>query len=86
MPISFQTAENHMKALKSLLIKLPTLMALVSTIVFFIIAICSNPIIPIRLMHQSISLFSQTPLSFLVWLLLSALMGVLTLTRRKPKQ
>ena len=86
MPISFQTAENHMKALKSLLIKLPTLMALVITIVFFIIAICSNPIIPIRLMHQSISLFSQTPLSFLVWLLLSALMGVLTLTRRKPKQ
>ena len=36
--MSFQTAENHMKALKSLLIK-PTLMALVSTIVFFIIAI-----------------------------------------------
>ena len=86
MPISFQTAQNHMKALKSLLIKPPTLMALVSTIVFFIIAIFSNPIIPIPLMHQSISLFSQTPLSFLVWLLLSALMGVLTLTRRKPKQ
>jgi len=83
---SFKTAENHMKALKSFLIKLPTLMALVSSIVFFIIAICSNPIIPIRLMHQSISLFSQTPLSFLVWLLLFALMGVLTLTRRKPKQ
>ena len=85
MPMSFQTAENQMKALKSFLIKLPTAMALVSMIVFFIIAICSNPIIPIRLMHQSISLFSQTPLSFLVWLLLSALMGVLTLTRRKPK-
>ena len=86
MPMSFQTAENQMKALKSLLIKLPIAMALVSMLVFFIIAICSNPIISIRLMHQSISLFSQTPLSFLVWLLLSALMGVLTLTRRKPKQ
>ena len=84
MPISFQTAENHMKALKSLLIKLPTLMALVSTIVFFIIAICSNPIIPIRIMHQSISLASQAPLSGSVWLLLYALMCVLALTRRKP--
>ena len=86
MPMSFQTAENQIKALKSLLIKLPTATVLGSMLVFFIIAICSNPIIPIRLMHQSISLFSQTPLSFLVWLLLSALMGVLTLTRRKPKQ
>jgi O-antigen/teichoic acid export membrane protein len=85
MPMSLQIAENQMKALKSLLIKLPTVMALVSTIVFFIIAIFSNPIIPIRLMHQSISLFSQTSLSFLVWLLLSALMGVLTFTRYKPK-
>ena len=84
--MSLQTAENQMKALKSLLIKLPTLMALVSTIVFFIIAICSNPIIPIRIMHQSISLASQIPLSFSVWLFLFALMGVLALTRRKPKQ
>ena len=85
MPISFQTAENHMKALKSFLIKLPTLMALVSTIVFFIIVICSNPIIPIRIMHQSMSLASQAPLSGAVWLLLSTLMSVLALTRRKPK-
>jgi len=83
MPMSFQTAENQMKALKSLLIKLPTAIALVSMIVFFIIAICFNPIIPIRIMHQSISLASQTPLSFVVWLLLSVLMCVLALTRPK---
>ena len=83
MSMSIQTAENQMKALKSLLIKLPTAIALVSMIVFFIIAICFNPIIPIRIMHQSISLASQTPLSFAVGLLLSALMGVLALTRRK---
>ena len=36
-------------------------------------------------MHQSISLASQAPLSGAVWLLLSALMSVLALTRRKPK-
>ena len=83
MPMSIQTAKNRMKALKSLLIRLPTMMALVSMIVFFIIAICFNPMIPIRMMHQSISLASQTPLSFSVWLLLSALMGILALTRRK---
>jgi len=83
MPMSFQTAENQMKALKSLLIKLPTMMLLVSMLVLFIIAICSNPMIPIRMMHQSISLASQTPLSGVVWLLLSALMGVLALNRRK---
>ena len=83
MPMSFQAVEKQMKALKSLLIKLPTTMALVSMIVFFIIAICSNSIIPIRIMHQSISLASQTPLSFSVGLLLSVLMGVLALTRRK---
>jgi hypothetical protein len=83
MPMSFQTAENQMKALKSLLIKLPTAIALVSMIVFFIIAICFNPMIPTLIMHQSISLASQTPLSFLAWLLLSALMGVLALTQRK---
>jgi len=83
MSMSIQTAENQMKALKSLLIKLPTATALGSMLVFFIIAICSNPIIPIRIMHQSISLASQTPLSFAVGLLLSALMGVLALTRRK---
>ena len=81
--MSFQIAENQMKALKSLLIKLPTAMALVSMVLFFIIAICFNPMIPILIMHQSISLASQTPLSFSVWLLLSALMGVLALTRRK---
>ena len=46
MPMSFQTAENQMKALKSLLIKLPTTIALVSILVFFIIAICFNPMIP----------------------------------------
>jgi TRAP-type mannitol/chloroaromatic compound transport system permease large subunit len=87
MPMSLQTAENQMKALKSLLIKLPTAMALVSVLlVFFIIAICSNPMIPIRIMHQSMRLASQIPLSLLVWLLLFALMGVLALTRRKPKQ
>ena len=56
MSMSIQTAENRMKALRSLLIKLPTAMALGSMLVFFIIAICSNPIIPIRIMHQSISL------------------------------
>jgi hypothetical protein len=83
MPMSFQTAENQMKALKSLLIKLPTAIALVSMLVIFIIAICVNPMIPILMMHQSISLSSHVPLSFSVWLLLSALMGVLALTRRK---
>jgi hypothetical protein len=83
MSMSIQTAENRMKALKSLLIRLPTAMALVSMLVFFILAICFNPMIPIRMMHQSISLASQTPLSFSVWLLLSALMGILALTRRK---
>ena len=83
MPMSFQAVENQMKALKSLLMKLPTAIALVSMIVFFIIAICFNPIIPIRIMHQSISLASQTPLSFAVWLLLSVLMCVLALTRPK---
>ena len=83
MSMSIQTAENQMKALKSLLIKLPTATALGSMLVFFIIAICSNPIIPIRIMHQSISLASQPPLSFSVGLLLSVLMGVLALTRRK---
>ena len=83
MSMSFQTAENQMKALKSLLIKLPTAIALVSMLVIFIIAICVNPMIPILMMHQSISLSSHVPLSFLVWLLLSALMGVLALIRRK---
>lgn len=83
MSMSFQTAENQMKALKSLLIKLPTAIALVSMILIFIIAICFNPMLPIRMLHQSISLASQAPLSFAVWLLLSALMGVLALTRRK---
>ena len=81
--MSFQTAENQMKALKSLLIKLPTAIALVSMLVIFIIAICVNPMIPILMMHQSISLSSHVPLSFSVWLLLSALMGVLALIRRK---
>jgi len=81
MPMSFQAAENQMKALKLLLITL----VLVIMIVFFIIAICSNPIIPIRMMHQFISLASQTPLSVAVWLFLSALIGGLALTRRKPK-
>jgi hypothetical protein len=83
MSMSFQTAENQMKALKSLLIKLPTAIALVSMLVIFIIAICVNPMIPILMMHQSISLSSHVPLSFSVWLLLSALMGVLALIRRK---
>ena len=83
MPMSLQIAENQMKALKSLLIKLPTAIALVSMLVIFIIAICVNPMIPILMMHQSISLSSHVPLSFSVWLLLSALMGVLALTRRK---
>ena len=83
MSMSFQTAENQMKALKSLLIKLPTAIALVSMLVIFIIAICVNPMIPILMMHQSISLSSHVPLSFSVWLLLFALMGVLALTRRK---
>ena len=86
MPMSFQTAENQMKALKSLLIKLPTAMSLVSMLVFFIIAICFNPMIPILMKHQSISLSSPVPLSFSVWLLLSALMGVLALTQRKRGQ
>jgi hypothetical protein len=85
MSMSIQTAENQMKALKSLLIILPTAIALVSMLVFFIIAICSNPMIPILMLHQSISLASQTPLSGAVWLLLSTLMSVLALTRRKPK-
>jgi hypothetical protein len=83
MSMSFQTAENQMNSLKSLLIKLPTAIALVSMLVIFIIAICVNPMIPILMMHQSISLSSHVPLSFSVWLLLSALMGVLALTRRK---
>ena len=83
MPMSLQTTENQMKALKSLLKRLPTMMALVTMIVFFIIAICFNPMIPILMMDQSISLASQTPLSFAVGLLLSALMGVLALTRCK---
>jgi ABC-type multidrug transport system permease subunit len=83
MPMSLQTAENRMKEIKALLIMLPTAMVLVSMIVFIIIAICSNPIIPIRMMHQFISLASQTPLSVAVWLFLSALIGGLALTRRK---
>ena len=83
MSMSIQTAENQMKALKSLSIKLPTTTTLVSMLVFFIMAICFNPMIPILMMHQSISLASQTPLSFAVWLLLSALMVVLALTQRK---
>jgi len=41
--------------------------------------------IPTLMMHQSMSLASQAPLSGAVWLLLSALMSVLALTRRKPK-
>ena len=86
MSMSIQTAENQMKALKSLLIKLPTAMALGSMLVFFIIAICFNPMIPILMMDQSISLASQTPLSGAVWLLLSTLMSVLALTRRKRGQ
>ena len=83
MSMSLQIAENQMKALKSLLIILPTAVVLVSMLVIFIIAIYSNPIITIRIMHQFISLASQAPLSFAVWLLLSALMGFLALTRRK---
>ena len=83
MPMSLQIAENQMKALKSLLIMLPTAIAVVSMLVLFIIAICLNPMIPILMMHQSISLASHVPLSFSVWLLLSALMCVLALTRRK---
>ena len=83
MPMSFQTAENQMKALKSLLIKLPAAIALVSMFVFFIIAVCLNPMLPILMMHQSTSLASQAPLSFAAWLLLSALMGILALTQRK---
>jgi hypothetical protein len=86
MPMSLQIAENQMKALKSLLIKLPTAMALVIMLVFFIITICFNPMIPSLMMHQSISLASQAPVSFAVWLLLSALMGALVLTQRKPGQ
>ena len=72
-----------MKALKSLLIKLPAAIALVSMLVFFIIAVCLNPMLPILMMHESTSLASQAPLSFATWLLLSALMGVLALTQRK---
>jgi hypothetical protein len=82
--MSSQIAENQMKALKSLLIILPTAIALASMLVFFIIAIYFNPMIPTLMMHQSISLASQAPLSGAVWLLLSALMSVLALTRRKP--
>ena len=85
MSMSLQIAENQMKALKSLLIILPTAIALVSMLMIFIIAIYFNPIIPTLMMHQSISLASQAPLSGAVWLLLSALMSVLALTRRKPK-
>ena len=85
MPMSLQIAENQMRALKSLLIMLPTAMALGTMLVFFIIAICFNPMIPILMLHHSISLASHGPLSFSVWLLLSALMVVLALTRRKPK-
>ena len=85
MSMSLQIAENQMKALKSLLIILPTAVVLVSVLVIFIIAIYSNPIITIRIMHQFISLASQAPLSGAVWLLLSALMSVLALTRRKQK-
>ena len=85
MSMSLQVAENQMKALKSLLIILPTAIALVSMLVFFIIAIYFNPMIPTLMMHQSMSLASQAPLSGAVWLLLSALMSVLALTRRKPK-
>jgi hypothetical protein len=83
--MSFQTTENQMKALKSLLIKLPTTIALISMLAFFIIAICRKPTLPILMMHQSISLVSQVPLYGAVWLILSALIGVLALTRRKPK-
>ena len=83
MSMSIQTAENQMKALKSLLIKLPTATALGRMFVFFIVAICSNPMIPILMLHHSISLASHVPLSFSVWLLLSALMVVLALTQRK---
>jgi hypothetical protein len=83
MPMSLQTAENQMKALKSLLIKLPTAIALVSMLVIFIIAICLNPMIPMWIIRQTISLSSHVPLSFSVWLLLSALMGILALNRRK---
>ena len=85
MSMSLQIAENQMKALKSLLIILPTAVVLVSVLVIFIIAICFNPMIPTLTMHQSISLASQAPLSGAVWLLLSTLMSVLALTRRKPK-
>ena len=85
MPMSFQTAENQMKALKLLLIKLPATIALVSMIVFFIIAIYCNPMFPTLMMHHSISLVSQVPLSWAVWLFLSALMGVLALSRLSQK-
>ena len=83
MSMSLQIAENQMKALKSLLIILPTAIALVSMLVFFILAIYFNPMIPTLMMHQSISFASQASLSGEVWLLLSALMSVLALTRRK---
>jgi len=53
MSMSFQTAENQMKALKSLLILLPTAIALVSMLVFFIIAICFNPMIPILMILKT---------------------------------
>jgi hypothetical protein len=85
LPMSFQTAENQMKALKLLLIKLPATIALASMIVFFIIAIYCNPMLPILMMHHCISLASQMPLSGAVWLFLSALIGVLALSRHKPK-
>ena len=81
--MSLQTAENQMKALKLLLIKLPTVMVLVSMLLIFIIDIGFNPMISIRMMHQSISLYSHVPLFFSVWLLLSALMVFLALTQRK---
>ena len=80
-----QIAENQMKALKSLLIMLPTAIASLSLMVFIIIAIFSKPMISILIMHQFISLALQVPLSGSVWLILSALMGVLTLTRHKQK-
>jgi hypothetical protein len=47
MPMSFQTAENQMKALKSLLIKLPIAISLVTMLVLFIIGICFNPVLPV---------------------------------------
>jgi hypothetical protein len=83
MTMSLPIVEKQMKALKSLLIKLPTAIVLVSMLVIFIIAICLNPMIPMWMIRQTISLSSHVPLTFSVWLLLSALMGVLALNRRK---